>query len=93
MERKLLSESEILTSCKEVPLWELKGKKIERKFRFKNFIDAFAFMTKVAILSEKSSHHPEWKNVYADVEITLTTHDLGGISNCDFKLAKAIDKL
>ena len=50
-------------------------------------------MTKVAIIAEKMSHHPEWCNTYADVEINLTTHDLGGISNLDFMLAKAIDEL
>ena len=50
-------------------------------------------MTKVAIIAEKMSHHPEWRNVYADVEINLSTHDLGGISNFDFELAKAIDQL
>ena len=94
LERRLLSPAEISTLRKDSPLWEVKeNKSITRKFHFKDFIQAFSFMTKVAILAETMCHHPEWSNVYADVEIILTTHDLGGISNLDFKLAKAIDEL
>ena len=94
LERRLLSADEISNSIDNTPLWEVKeNKSITRKFHFKDFIQAFSFMTKVAILAETMCHHPEWSNVYADVEIILTTHDLGGISNLDFKLAKAIDEL
>ena len=93
-ERILLSPDEITSSSKALPLWEVKdNKSIQRKFHFTNFIQALAFMTKVAIIAEKMSHHPEWKNIYSDVEINLTTHDIGGISYLDFKLAKAIDEL
>ena len=92
--RKLLSPDEITNSTKNLPLWEVNGdKSLTRNFHFNNFIQAFAFMTKVAIVAETMSHHPEWRNVYADVEISLSTHDLGGISNLDLKLAKAIDEL
>ncbi len=94
MDRRILSTAEISNYCEAIPLWKLKdNKSLSRKFHFKNFIQAFAFMTKVAIIAEKMSHHPEWSNVYADVEINLTTHDLGGLSNLDFKLAKSIDEL
>ena len=94
LERRLLSAAEISNSIKETPQWDLKGNKsITRKFHFQDFIQAFSFMTKVALLAETMCHHPEWSNVYADVEIVLTTHDLGGISNLDLKLAKAIDEL
>lgn len=67
------------------------GLAIERKFKFKDFNEAFGFMTRVALLADKQDHHPEWSNVYNRVEITLTTHDAGGLSARDVKLAKAID--
>ena len=66
---------------------------IERKFNFDGFINAFSFMTSVAILAEKQNHHPDWNNVYSKVTIKLTTHDAGGLTEKDFKLAKSIDKL
>lgn len=66
---------------------------IERKFIFKDFSEAFAFMTRVALLAEKHDHHPEWSNVYNRVSITLSTHDAGGLSVRDIKLAEAIDMI
>ncbi len=94
IQRRLLTPNEISDLCKTVPLWEVKdGKLLYRTLRFIDFVEAFAFITKVAIISERMSHHPEWRNVYAEVEINLTTHDLCGISNLDFKLAKSIDEL
>lgn len=67
---------------------------LSRTFEFKNFIEAFGFMTKVAILSEKHDHHPEWINVYNKVTINLTTHDKGSVvTERDRSLASAIDKL
>lgn len=65
---------------------------IRRKFVFTDFAQAFAFMTRVAIVAEKADHHPEWFNVYNRVEILLTTHDAGGLSQRDIDLAKAIDQ-
>ena len=64
---------------------------IRRSFKFKSFTDAFAFMTRVALMAEKMDHHPEWFNVYNRVDITLSTHDAGGLSERDIKLAKLID--
>ncbi|MGE0734372.1 MAG: 4a-hydroxytetrahydrobiopterin dehydratase [Alphaproteobacteria bacterium] len=64
---------------------------IVRDFKFKDFIEAFAFMTRVALYAERMDHHPEWSNVYNKVSITLTTHDCGGLSERDVKLAKLID--
>jgi 4a-hydroxytetrahydrobiopterin dehydratase len=66
---------------------------IRRAFRFRDFSEAWAFMSRVALLAEAQDHHPEWSNVYNRVEITLTTHDAGGLSPRDIKLAQAIDRL
>ena len=66
---------------------------IHKSFKFKDFIGAFGFMSKVALIAEKMDHHPEWSNVYNKVEVTLTTHSAGGVSDKDLTLAKAIDAL
>jgi 4a-hydroxytetrahydrobiopterin dehydratase len=64
---------------------------IQRSFRFDNFVDAFAFMAQLALHAEKHDHHPEWFNVYNRVDITLTTHDAGGLTERDLALARAAD--
>ena len=64
---------------------------IAKSFKFKDFNAAFGFMTRVALFAEKQDHHPEWFNVYNRVDITLSTHDAGGLSDRDIRLAKAID--
>jgi 4a-hydroxytetrahydrobiopterin dehydratase len=66
---------------------------ITRSFMFADFVEAFGFMTRVALLAEKADHHPEWSNVYNRVDILLTTHDAGGLSARDVALAEAIDAL
>jgi 4a-hydroxytetrahydrobiopterin dehydratase len=72
---------------------DVKGRDaITRKFTFKDFRGAFAFMTKVAEVAEHMNHHPEWFNVYKTVEVTLSTHDAGGVTNLDIELAQAMDK-
>ena len=68
------------------------GKKIKKTFKFKSFIEAFSFMSKIAIYAEKKDHHPEWSNVYNKVEICLTTHDAGGITEKDVELINFIEK-
>jgi 4a-hydroxytetrahydrobiopterin dehydratase len=65
---------------------------IARTFTFRNFNQAFAFMTRSALLAEKMNHHPEWFNVYKTVEITLTTHDAGGVTELDVRMAKAMNR-
>jgi 4a-hydroxytetrahydrobiopterin dehydratase len=67
------------------------GKSIHQAFKFKDFGEAWGFMTRVALMAEKMDHHPEWSNVYNKVEITLTTHDAGGVTVKDLELAEAID--
>jgi 4a-hydroxytetrahydrobiopterin dehydratase len=75
-------------------MWEQKDNQLYRKFVFNNFIDAFAFMTKVAILAEKANHHPTWLNTWNRVEIWLSTHDSGNVvTDKDLDLSKAIDNL
>ena len=66
---------------------------IEKSFRFADFNEAWGFMTRVAMAAEKSDHHPEWSNVYNKVEIVLSTHDAGGLSEKDVALAKVIDSI
>jgi 4a-hydroxytetrahydrobiopterin dehydratase len=66
---------------------------ITRKFTFKDFNQAFGFMTRAALVAEKMDHHPEWFNVYKTVEVTLATHDAGGVTELDVKLAEAMDRL
>lgn len=65
-------------------------KSIHQSFKFKNFSEAFAFMTRVALLAEAADHHPDWSNVYNKVDITLSTHDAGGLTQKDLALAEAI---
>ncbi len=90
-----LTEAERASALAALPDWSLarNGKAIERKFVFADFSQAFAFMARVALLAEKCDHHPEWSNVYNRVEIALTTHDAGGLSERDVGMAAAIDAL
>ena len=88
-----LSESEIESEATKITGWKLVNGKLNKSFEFKNFIEAFGFMTKVAMQAEKMNHHPEWFNVYNKVKIDLVTHDVNGISNYDIKLANAINKI
>jgi len=76
-----------------LPDWSVDGEHLKRSFRFADFSQAFAFMTRVALLAEQQDHHPEWFNVYNRVDIALTTHDAGGLSTRDIGLAKAIDAI
>ncbi|MDB4213432.1 4a-hydroxytetrahydrobiopterin dehydratase [Octadecabacter sp.] len=73
--------------------WTVGETQADKTFQFKNFIEAFGWMTSAAIVAEKLDHHPEWFNVYKTVKVTLTTHDTGGLSDLDLKLAKRMDAL
>lgn len=66
---------------------------LAKTYTFRNFVEAFGFMTQVAILAEKMNHHPEWSNVYKTVKVVLTTHDAGGLTELDVKLAQKMDAL
>ena len=76
-----------------LPHWQVEADRLKRDWRFKDFSEAFAFMTRVALLAESMQHHPNWSNVYNRVSIELTTHDLGGLSDLDVQLARSIDVL
>jgi 4a-hydroxytetrahydrobiopterin dehydratase len=78
-----------------LPDWRLAADRdaLVRSFKFADFVEAFGFMTRVALLAEKADHHPEWSNVYNRVDILLTTHDCDGLSQRDLDLARKIDKL
>lgn len=77
--------------CDDV-LWERDGDAIIKTFTFKSFIRAFGWMSQIAMWAEKLKHHPEWFNVYNRVEVRLTTHDVGGLSELDFSLASKMEK-
>jgi 4a-hydroxytetrahydrobiopterin dehydratase len=90
-----LTDTERAGALANLPEWASVGEPdgIRRTFTFTDFNQAFGFMARVALLAEKADHHPEWSNVYNRVEITLTTHDAGGLSQRDADMATAIDAL
>jgi 4a-hydroxytetrahydrobiopterin dehydratase len=90
---KKLGSAARKAALKQLPAWnKVKGREaIGRKFQFKDFNEAFAFMTRAALLAEKLDHHPEWFNVYNKVDVTLSTHDAGGLTEKDIRMAKAMD--
>jgi len=90
-----LTETERTAALADLPGWTLSedDAAITRQFAFKDFTQAWAFMAQVAALAEAQDHHPEWSNVYNKVEITLTTHDAGGLTARDVRLARAIEGL
>ena len=92
-EYKKLSDEEIKRELDKNPDWIVENGKLNRTLEFDNFVQAFGFMTKVAMHAEKMDHHPEWFNVYNRITIDLVTHDVGGLSNYDIKLAEIINKL
>lgn len=91
---KPLDKQTITEDLKKLEGWALRddGLAIQKSFKFKNFNQAWGVMSRIALLAEKMDHHPEWFNVYNKVEITLTTHDAGGISERDIKMAREIEK-
>ena len=93
MALKKLSDEAIDHALADLPEWRRDGDFIRRDFVFVDFQEAFAFMTRVAFIAESSDHHPNWYNVYNRVEISLSTHDAGGITQRDTAMAAAIDAL
>jgi 4a-hydroxytetrahydrobiopterin dehydratase len=91
----LLTDAERNRLADRLPSWTIAndGRAIERTFVFKDFSEAWGFMSRVALLAERMDHHPEWSNVWNMVRISLSTHDAGGLTDRDVKLAAAIDSL
>ncbi len=90
---KALSREDVAARITQRPGWRLDQDKLHRLFEFGDFVEAFGFMSRIALLAEKMDHHPEWSNVYNRVEVRLTTHDAGGITDLDFELADHMDRL
>ena len=90
---KKLDTKSRTTAVKKLKGWkEVKGgKAIAKSFKFENFNEAFGFMTRVALLADKMDHHPEWFNVYNKLDVTLSTHDAGGVTQNDIDMAKAME--
>jgi len=88
-----LSDEQIRKELSDIPGWNVMNGKLHKDFVFKDFIDAFGFMSRAAIHIEKMNHHPEWFNVYNKIKVDLVTHDAGGITQNDINLAKILDSL
>ncbi|MBM3569378.1 MAG: 4a-hydroxytetrahydrobiopterin dehydratase [Alphaproteobacteria bacterium] len=90
-----LDAAERAAAMAELPMWRaVEGRDaIARQYRFADFSAAFGFMSRVALVAERMDHHPEWSNVYNRVEVTLSTHDAGGLTRKDIDLAKAMDRI
>jgi 4a-hydroxytetrahydrobiopterin dehydratase len=88
-----LDPKEITQKLAVLPDWELRDDAVHRRFEFRDFVEAFSFMTAVALVAERMGHHPEWSNVYNVVTVRLTTHDAGGLSEDDFVMAEEMSRL
>src|SRR5215472_14847100 len=94
MAQKLMGDGRNAVNAKLAGWSEVSGRDaIAKKFVFRDFNEAFGFMARAALIAEKLDHHPEWFNVYKTVEVTLSTHDAGGVTELDVKLAQAMDQL
>ena len=89
----VLGASELHAALATLPLWERQGDRLCRRFEFDDFSEAWAFMSRVALIAEKLFHHPEWSNVYNTVEIAITNHDAGGLTALDIDFCTRVDKL
>ncbi len=95
MTREPLDPNAVSDAMTDLPAWALAddGKSISRSFRFRDFGEAFGFMARVALAAEKMDHHPDWANVYNRVDVRLNTHDAGGLTELDLKLARKMDRI
>jgi 4a-hydroxytetrahydrobiopterin dehydratase len=88
-----MSDDDAERTMRTLPGWELRDGSIHRTFTFTDFSEAWAFMSRVALLAEAANHHPDWSNSWNKVDIALTTHDAGGLTHNDIDVARAIDDL
>ncbi len=87
MAAEAVSDDDAVERLADLPGWDLVDGKLHREFAFADFVEAFGFMARMAIVAEKLNHHPEWSNVWNRVTVDLTTHDVGGLSTLDFEFA------
>ena len=87
-----MDQDELATATAALDGWKVEAGKLTKTYKFADFVEAFGFMSKVALVAEKMNHHPEWFNVYHTVRVELTTHDAGGITALDFELAGVMDR-
>ena len=93
MSRQKLHKSEIEQRLSaQCPHWSYDGEVLRRSYKFENFVDAFEFMTRAALVSERLNHHPDWNNVYNCVDVRMSTHALAGVSDKDFEWIIEVDK-
>ena len=90
---KKLTLEEVELNLKRLTNWKIENNKLHKLFKFKNFNQAVSFMVGVAMICEKINHHPEWSNVYGNVDVKLVTHRIAGITELDFTLAEKMDKI
>jgi 4a-hydroxytetrahydrobiopterin dehydratase len=88
-----LDESDLQAQLATLPEWRIKSGKLHREYEFADFVAAFGFMASAALVAQGMDHHPEWFNVFSKVRVDLTTHDAGGITALDLKLARAMEEL
>src|SRR5512147_562462 len=88
-----LSDAEVAAALTKLPNWKHEGGKLHREYKFADFVAAFGFMTGAALIAQSMDHHPEWSNVWNTVRIELATHDAGGITALDVKLAHSMQEL
>ena len=89
----LLADEDVKARLNAHPAWTFEGGKLHREFRFAGFSEAFGFMARVALFAEKLDHHPDWSNVWNRVSVGLQTHDAGGVTDLDFRLAAEMDRI
>jgi 4a-hydroxytetrahydrobiopterin dehydratase len=93
MKAKKLTEKQMAEKLEKLPGWAIKSGNLHRSFEFADFNEAFGFMTRAALIAESMGHHPDWSNVWNKVDVKLSTHSIGGLSNLDFQLATKMQKL
>lgn len=90
---EVLAEPQLAQAVADIPRWEFKGDRLCRSFEFDSFTQAFGFMTQVALIAERLFHHPEWSNVYNRVDIEVTNHDAGGVTELDIEFCRRVSAL
>ena len=88
-----LSDSDVQQGLAKLPKWRMENGKLHRDYKFADFVTAFGFMSSAALAAESMNHHPEWFNVWSTVKVDLNTHDAGGITGLDFKLAERMEQI